>query len=312
LIAVSAGRETGGLDVRLQRARLFRISGQVVDGSGSPKRASLQLMPRDSAIFLGQANAVTRGTDGRFDMPNVAPGSYTLVARSMEGGKEIAPSSAYQAVEVGEHDLESLTVAVAPGVTVNGKVTVDIAGKLKVEETRVVLTPVLLPMSGASGNPHGDGSFSLPNVAPGRYRVNVNPPGDGAYVKSVKLGGMEIGNGEFEIGSGSAPDLAIALSTDAGHVTGRVKGKEGPVSQATVVVVGQNGAAKNATTADDGSFAIGGLAPGEYKFYAWEDVETGAWQDREFLNRYSSKALTLKVDAGGANNLLADVIPSEQ
>jgi hypothetical protein len=194
---------------------------------------------------------------------------------------------------------------------VNGTATVEGGGKLKMEDARVVLTPVLMPMSGASGNPRADGSFSLPNVAPGRYRVNVNPP-DAAYVKSVKLGGMEIGNGEVEIASGSAPDLAIAMSTDAGHVTGRVKGKEGPVSQAIVVVVGQNGAAKHATTADDGSFAIGGLAPGEYKFYAWEDVETGAWQDPEFLNRYSTKALTLKVDAGGANNLLADVIPPEQ
>jgi hypothetical protein len=32
-------------------------------------------------------------------------------------------------------------------------------------------------------------------------------------------------------------------------------------------------------TTDDGSFTIGGLAPGEYKLYAWEDVESGVWQD---------------------------------
>lgn len=38
LISVAAGRETGGLDVRLQKSRLFRISGQVVDGAGNPRR----------------------------------------------------------------------------------------------------------------------------------------------------------------------------------------------------------------------------------------------------------------------------------
>lgn len=245
-------------------------------------------------------------------MANVAPGSYTLAAHSMKGGRETLPLSGYQTLEVGQHDVENVTVTLVPGVTIKGKVTVEGSGKPRTEPMRVALSPVLPPIPGAFANPQNDGSFAVANVAPGRYRVNVMGAGDSAFVKPVKLGGLEIGNREFEIAGGAAPEMAILLSTEAGQVTGRVKGPAGPVPEATVVIAGGNGEFRNATTAEDGSFAIGGLAPGEYKFYAWEDVETGAWQEREFLNRYANRALTITAGAGKATNLLAGVIPAGQ
>ena len=37
------------------------------------------------------------------------------------------------------------------------------------------------------------------------------------------------------------------------------------------------------TTDAMGRFHIEGLPPGDYKAFSWEDIETGAWQDPDFI-----------------------------
>lgn len=32
-----------------------------------------------------------------------------------------------------------------------------------------------------------------------------------------------------------------------------------------------------------------GIAPGDYKLFSWEEVETDAWQDPEFLKEFEDK-----------------------
>jgi hypothetical protein len=48
-----------------------------------------------------------------------------------------------------------------------------------------------------------------------------------------------------------------------------------------------------------GRFSFTGIAPGEYKVFAWDDVEPGIWWDPEFLKKYESQGETVKVDAKG-------------
>lgn len=40
---------------------------------------------------------------------------------------------------------------------------------------------------------------------------------------------------------------------------------------------------KTTTTDQNGNYTLKGLVPGEYKAYAWEDVEPGAYLDSDFL-----------------------------
>jgi hypothetical protein len=39
------------------------------------------------------------------------------------------------------------------------------------------------------------------------------------------------------------------------------------------------------------------LKPGDYRLYAWEDVEPGAPMDPDFLKQYEGQAKSLKLDA---------------
>jgi hypothetical protein len=55
---------------------------------------------------------------------------------------------------------------------------------------------------------------------------------------------------------------------------------------------------KFVSTDDLGSFQLRGLAPGEYKLFAFERVEEGAWQDPEFIKLFEDLGTSLRVDEG--------------
>jgi hypothetical protein len=47
-----------------------------------------------------------------------------------------------------------------------------------------------------------------------------------------------------------------------------------------------------------GRFNLAGLRPGEYRVFAWENIEWGTWIDSTFLRLHEDKAITVKVEEG--------------
>ena len=316
-VEVAAGRESGGAEMRLQRARLFRISGQVIDASGAPvKQANVQAVVRDNPFISGPSYSFSREPDGRFEIPGVPPGSYTVLARSMEPARDGPPAVAAQSVELGEHNVDGVLLSLTPGVNLGGKVAVEGGGTVKLEAVRVTLAPAVMMLPGASAAAKGDGTFTLENVQPGKYRLTVIQPGGDTYLKSAKLGGQEVDPRELDIAG--AQEMIVTLSTAAAKVSGTVATADGPVSQATVVLMPAEeakrgeGAARMTTTGQDGSFTLNGLAPGDYKVFAWDDIESGAWQDPEFLKPIESKGRAVKLESSAAATLTLEPIPAGQ
>ena len=56
---------------------------------------------------------------------------------------------------------------------------------------------------------------------------------------------------------------------------------------------------KRVTADQNGKFTFKGAAPAEYKIFAWDDVENGAWFDPAFLKDLEAKAEPVRVEAGG-------------
>jgi hypothetical protein len=48
-----------------------------------------------------------------------------------------------------------------------------------------------------------------------------------------------------------------------------------------------------------GAFQIRGLPPGDYRLYAWQQVEEGAWMDPDFLAPLTGKAEKVSLSEGG-------------
>src|SRR4051812_19126342 len=85
----------------------------------------------------------------------------------------------------------------------------------------------------------------------------------------------------LDLSKGPAGPIDIVLSPNAGLVEGSVQNdKQQPSVGATVVLVPQEKERrdqmsyyKNVTTDQHGRFTVKNLDPGEYKVFAWEDVE---------------------------------------
>jgi len=69
---------------------------------------------------------------------------------------------------------------------------------------------------------------------------------------------------------------------------------------------------KDATTDQHGQFRLKGVAPGEYRIYAWDDVESGAWLDAAFLRNLEGKSETVTVEPKGRQKIELKVIAAEQ
>jgi ATPase subunit of ABC transporter with duplicated ATPase domains len=56
---------------------------------------------------------------------------------------------------------------------------------------------------------------------------------------------------------------------------------------------------KIVTSGDDGRFSLTGITPGNYKLFAWEDLEPNAYYDTEVLRQYESQGKAVVVTESG-------------
>jgi len=146
-----------------------------------------------------------------------------------------------------------------------------------------------------------------PAVAPPLTGILQN-----AYVKSIpetlRVEGTE-----------PVPPLEIGISLGAASLKGRVmNSRQEPVTQATVVVLppGQPPFRSDRyavfTTGPSGQFEFRGLPPGEYRVFAWEDVDPGAWFNAAFVGAYERDATAMTLGEGQNRDLEIRVIPSSR
>src|SRR5207237_990729 len=111
-------------------------------------------------------------------------------------------------------------------------------------------------------------------------------------------------------------ELTIAGPGSVGSLEGvAVNAKGEPVTGATVVLVPAvdrrvNPAAFRTTTSDQqGNFVIRAILVGDYKAFAWEDVEPGAYMDPDYLKDFETRGEAVRVQKGSQNAVAVKVIP---
>ena len=68
---------------------------------------------------------------------------------------------------------------------------------------------------------------------------------------------------------------------------------------------------KTVTTDQYGHFTIKGITPGDYKLLAWEQIETGAYQDPEVLKLYDNDGESITIREGSHDNPQLKLIPAD-
>jgi hypothetical protein len=155
----------------------------------------------------------------------------------------------------------------------------------------------------------GDGTFVIRGLTAGRYYVflaeTARMNSSLWYVSAMRQGGVDIRHdGIVDVRPGTLP-LEITLSPGAGTITGVVDAPGGsPPIRADVVLVPQFSRRSNRlfydrTGIDDtGHFKFEGVAPGEYKVFAFEQLQESAEQNPAFIARYETLGQSVTVSSG--------------
>jgi hypothetical protein len=251
----------------------------------------------------------------------VTPGSYFVIAQVNTRGK---PLAARTPIQVGSSNIEGLSLTIRGGVTVSGKVRVEGESTASVATMRLVLQPAesggMLFGPAPTQQVKEDGSFQLEDVGADRYTVSLYGLPEGFYVKSVRSANLDVLAGGLDVAAGAPAPLDVVLSPNAGRVTGTVLDPKTQKAAAMVMVVmvpqekerrDREAFYQTATTDFSGQFTFKSVTPGEYRAYAWEDAEYGAWMDPDFLKPLESRGEAVSVQESGRHAIQVNLISAD-
>jgi len=331
ILELRPGDNLGGMHIDISAGRLpsRHIRGTAIDAAtGKPAPfIKVNVVPPNPGPIFFVPNAIT-DANGRFDIAGVAPGQYFLAAKlffpnpSRAGALNVdrASSPAFVPIEVGGSDLEDIRIIAGPSVSLTGRVVIDgratIPNDPALEQTRINavrdpesaafmdLTQALVTdVTRREPGRIADGSFGM-NISPGRYRFNVSGLPPNMYVKSLRLGNTDLLAEPIVITSQPPNPIDAVFGTDAGSAEGTVlDAKRDPAAGAVAVLVpdaprrGRNDLYKVSNADASGKFRFQSVEPGNYKVFAWQDVEPGIWVDPDFMLPLEGRGRAIQVNA---------------
>lgn len=222
-VPAGAGEERLGVDFQLQLVPMATIEGVVIAPDGQALQGLQVRLINTGDEVSGLGNSAARpDREGRFRLTNVAPGHYTLVARSGGGGRggpaaallggrggrggreTEAPAEAEAGrmwaladLTVDGRDIPGVVLTMQPGLTLSGRVEFGGGVQPPADLTRVRVS--LVPAdtapaarelaTAANGRVDENGRFTITGVVPGRYRLAGTAPG--TTVQSATVAGLE-------------------------------------------------------------------------------------------------------------------------
>jgi carboxypeptidase family protein len=332
-INLSAGIVFSGVDLTVAPVRTLRIQGQVINGAtGQPTRnANINLVPVQRAANGGRrggirapANLRSRNIDdqGGFEIRGVVPGSYELIGLLNDRNNRMTASLP---LEVGNADVRNVSLVIMPGFTLSGRVTIEGqqsgAGNQDLPKIRVMLRPdsaAQMPGAPPASAAQADGTFMLQQVGRDDYRLTVSGMPRNGYVRTARYGATDVLNEGLRLDRQPTGPLEIVVSSKTGIADGTVQNDRQEASANVTVVMIPDVQLRNrldlyrtSSTDASGHFHIEGVPPGDYRVFAWEEVETGAWQDPDFIRGFENRGKPVRIEEDGTSNIELRVIPSQ-
>lgn len=310
LVEISSGAELGGINLQLIRQPMGRIRGRVVNAAGQPSKVgTVTLRSREDVRFRGEV-----GIDSTFDIQNVTPGSYVLSASVGDGW-------ASTTVQVAGTDINNIVLAVRPAVAVSGRVQPEGGGvPLQIPgwgRVHVILDPADGSLRGLSGRGRilADGTFSIEEVFSETFWVRLENGPANTYLKEAWTTGADLLTTPLVV-SGEPVTLQLVVSTRTARLEGTVldqRQQPAPSVQVTLVPDqprGRRDLYRTTTTNSSGHFVLEELAPGDYKVFAWEDLEPYSYFDPEVLKQYEQAGTAVHIVEASSSNVNVRLIPS--
>ncbi len=294
-VAVASGGEQTGKDIRLVTVPTHRVAGSI---AGSGKAAIAWLTPKGGATSLIARAPAKIHPDGGFVFPHVAAGAYVLSATEEDG---VTAAAAPTPVTVAQKDVDGIALHAQAGEELDGEIPVA-ANSAFPPGIEVILEASDAPQprqARAEVDEHG--KFRFQKLAAGHYAVHVLAP-ESFFVRSLRYRSTDVLESGFDFGANPAV-LLIGLSTGGGSLSGNVRGPDGATMPgATVALIPtfrRFSRYKEVTTDQFGEFHFDGIAPGDYRVYAFDHIDTGVYQDAEWLKKFEFKGQPFTAKPGG-------------
>jgi hypothetical protein len=244
------------------------------------------------------------------------PGSYFLM---VQWSGENMHRMLRQPVEVGNANLDNVSVVLSPALSLKGQVRVDGMAEVNLASIKILLSPQgPMAMGGAGARVADDGTFTLDNVNIDSYSVRVMGLPPAFYVKSVRMGDLDALESGLDLTRSGPGVLEILINPNGGEIDGTVGDPKGQLAPGATVVLVPDVKHRDRPelfhrTASDtsGHFTLKGISPGEYKLFAWEDVENDAYQDPEFLQPFENQGEGITIREGSHEDRQLKLIPAE-
>jgi hypothetical protein len=306
-VRLSPGAEVTGIDIRLEKSRLARITGRVTATRNlSDGQTSVVLTP--SAAFgagrlAGFSGFSSVSADGTFAIADVPPGDYVLTARSLPSAvlrdllrtgssapltRDLNAEFGTLPITVDGRDIGDVQLALSSGGRIAGRVTLD--GRPfdpGAKYVAVVAAPAdtsAIAAGATSVRVGRDGRFDIRGVA-GKFVIRMDDPGKEFALARVAQFGRDVTDSGVLISPlEQSVDIEIALTSLPTELTGRVllpASSEPQASPCVVVVFSTDDhrwslpESRYVATAapSSGVFSVVGLPPGKYWAVAVSNVD---------------------------------------
>jgi 5-hydroxyisourate hydrolase-like protein (transthyretin family) len=275
---IAPGSEFRSVDIRMRKARTFRISGKVANWPTDSPAFTLSLIRVGGSEINGPTSSPVR--QDSFEFNNVLPGSYVIrgtprAFNERTGESRLLPVSCRFPVTVRDEDISGINIELRPATKISGIVRVE-DGRVLDSAPSIMFSPIDGD-SMRTARPDRDGTFELTNLGPDQYRVGTSQLPKEMYLKSIRAGGQEFSPSLLDLTEGDPGEIQILLSPKAADIRGTVRDGKGDLVPSASVALWSKGDRPPVSTISDenGMFAIGSLPPDDYYIAAQAQGDFG-------------------------------------
>lgn len=257
LVNVTAGNETGGIDIRYRPEHSYAVRGTVAGsaarGETSLRRTviSVTLSHAASGVAVAFTTIVPASGDNSFNFDGVPDGVYELTAQSAAGTSNAALAPP-QRINVRGASVTDIVLTLTPMSSVSGRLSLEAStseatgscsevSATALQETLITASakkeqtakqpPSLTSLLPIEAQPDARGEFLLTNMSAGKYSLNVKPQSSSWYVRDIAwesptavIGtSVQTRSDVLTLKSGErAQGLIIKLAPGAASIKGRV------------------------------------------------------------------------------------------
>jgi hypothetical protein len=311
VVTLGSGDERTGVDIRTSLVPSYTVSGMAVGPAGPVPNAVVRLVPAYTSQLSSDGGlwSVTTSTDGqgRFTIVGATPGDYVIrvlqspgalgasVVRAGDGtfmmtmGGMGGAASADPSVLAGEitvalldRDLDGLIVNATGGARVSGRL--EFIGRAKPPTPADLFRAgiqliradgqTMAPVTPTRADPTG--AFTTSQFPTGPYTLSAGVPAAGWYLQSVRIGGREMIDRQFDLTS-DLTDVVMTFTDAMGDLIGTARPSGGPSTEVNGSVVlfpadyrewiNSGMGTRRARRVDlgaSGAFELHSLLPGQY------------------------------------------------